>query len=100
MVTEGNPSNVRGVNVVGLSRRGFSPETLNHLKDAWKRMYRRRAMGGAGSTASALEDLEDAYPHDACILGLVAAVRRAMNGSHGRYREAMRKDKVRLNPAK
>ena len=100
MITEGTPSNVRGVNTVGLSRRGFGPEPIAHLKDAWKRLYRRRASGGAGTTASALEDLEDAYPHDACVLSLVAAIRRSTAGSHGRYREAQRKDNPRHNPAK
>ncbi|MEM6460148.1 MAG: acyl-[acyl-carrier-protein]--UDP-N-acetylglucosamine O-acyltransferase, partial [Planctomycetota bacterium] len=100
MIAEGNPASVRGVNSVGLTRRGFSDDTVSHLKDAWKRLYRRTATGRAGQTASALEDLEDAYPHDACILALVAHVRRSTRGSYGRYRESLRHDNPRTNPTK
>ncbi len=92
MVAEGNPSIVRGVNTTGLSRRGFSPETIAALKDGWKRLYRGKNNGGAGTTATALEDLEDAYPHDACVLALVAHIRRSAQGIHGRYREGLRRD--------
>ena len=94
MIAEGNPAVVRSVNSVGLTRRGFPPDTIAALKDAWKRLYRARNAGGAGQTAAALEALEDAYPHDACVLALVAQLRRTATGTHGRYREAQRKDRV------
>jgi UDP-N-acetylglucosamine acyltransferase len=93
MIAEGNPAIVRGVNSVGLTRRGFSPDSLAALKDAWKRLYRSKNAGGAGRTKTALDALEDAYPHDACILALVAHIRRSSTeGVHGRYREGLRKD--------
>jgi len=100
MIAEGNPWAVRGVNSIGLSRRGFSPESIVNLKDAWKRLYRRGSGTAAGQTHSVLEDLEDAYPHDACILALVAHIRRSAQGTFGRYREKLRKDNPRTNPAK
>lgn len=41
MITEGHDScNVRGPNVVGLQRRGFSQETRSVLKDAFRLLYR------------------------------------------------------------
>ena len=95
MITEGSPSAVRGVNTTGLLRRGFSHETISNLKDAWKRLYRRSAAGRAGRTATVLEDLEDAYPHDACVLDLVAHIRRSTEGVYGRYREGQRRDDPR-----
>ena len=96
MVTEGSPSAVRGVNSTGLTRRGFSPESIAHLKDAWKRLYRRRGQKGqAGSTTAALESLEDAYPHDASVQALIAHIRRANGGVFGRYREGLRRDDPR-----
>lgn len=100
MVAEGNPYAIRGVNSTGLSRRGFSDDTIAALKDAWKRLYRRKNTGSAGTTAAALEALEDAYPHDACILALVAHIRRSAEGTFGRYRESFRHDNPRTNPAK
>lgn len=100
MIAEGNPSSVRSVNSIGLTRRGFSPESIAALKDCWKRLYRRSSTQTTGQTASVLEDLEDAYPHDACVLALVAHIRRAAQGTFGRYREKLRKDNPRTNPAK
>ena len=100
MITEGTPMVVRGVNSVGLTRRGFSKDTVAALKDAWKRLYRSRANGKAGNTAAALQALEDAYPHDACILALAAHIRRSAQGVYGRYREGLRKDNPRSNVAK
>ncbi|MEO1236425.1 MAG: acyl-ACP--UDP-N-acetylglucosamine O-acyltransferase [Planctomycetota bacterium] len=100
MVAEGNPAAIRRVNSTGLARRGFDADTVRHLKDAWKRLYGRRAQGHAGQTASALEDLEDAYPHDACVLALVAHVRRSARGTFGRYRESLRGDDPQTNRAK
>lgn len=100
LITEGSPSSVRGVNSTGLTRRGFNSETIGHLKDAWKRLYRKRSHGTPTTIASALEDLEDAYPHDPNINALVASVRRSITGTHGRYRETLRADNPRTNPAK
>lgn len=39
MVTEGNPSRVRGTNRVGLLRRGISQETRNWLKEAFRTLF-------------------------------------------------------------
>jgi UDP-N-acetylglucosamine acyltransferase len=37
----GNPCVPVGVNVEGLKRRGFSPEAISALRDAYKLIYRR-----------------------------------------------------------
>ncbi|MEM7626916.1 MAG: acyl-ACP--UDP-N-acetylglucosamine O-acyltransferase [Planctomycetota bacterium] len=100
MVTEGSPYTVRGVNSIGLSRRGFSADTIAALKDAWKRLYRAKNNGRAGNTVAALQALEDAYPHESCILALAAHIRRSAEGSFGRYRESFRHDNPRTAPAK
>ncbi|MEL7088205.1 MAG: hypothetical protein AAGL98_07145, partial [Planctomycetota bacterium] len=76
------------------------PTTIAALKDAWKRLYRAKNNGRAGNTAAALQALEDAYPHESCILALVAHIRRSAEGKHGRYRESFRKDNARTNPAR
>ncbi len=38
-IADGNPAKVRGVNSVGLQRRGFSDATLRALKEAYKSIY-------------------------------------------------------------
>ncbi|MBP7949320.1 MAG: acyl-ACP--UDP-N-acetylglucosamine O-acyltransferase [Verrucomicrobiales bacterium] len=40
-LVDGNPAKCRGINAVGLQRRGFSDETLRALKEAYKVIYLR-----------------------------------------------------------
>lgn len=40
MIADGNPAEVRGVNQVGLERRGFSPEDARALREAYRILYR------------------------------------------------------------
>ncbi|MGQ9615310.1 MAG: acyl-ACP--UDP-N-acetylglucosamine O-acyltransferase [Spirochaetota bacterium] len=40
MMIDGNPASVYGINVVGLKRKGFSPERRELLKKAYKLIYR------------------------------------------------------------
>jgi len=100
MFVEGNPSRVRGVNVVGLRRHTFPEATEEHLKDAWRRLYRRTSQAhGAGDSTAALAALETDYPDDWAIQALVDTVRRSAAGIYGRYREALRRDNRYYNPA-
>ena len=39
MILAGNPALVRGVNLIGLQRRGFSEETRRALKNAYKKLF-------------------------------------------------------------
>jgi UDP-N-acetylglucosamine acyltransferase len=52
MIVDGNPAEVRGVNLVGLERRGFSPDTIRALKEAYRIIYRAKL-----NTKQALEEL-------------------------------------------
>jgi len=52
MIVDGNPAEVRGVNLVGLERRGFSPDTIRALKEAYRILYRAKL-----NTKQALEEL-------------------------------------------
>lgn len=42
MIIEGNPSEVRGVNVIGLERKGFDAGSIERLKEAYRRLFRGR----------------------------------------------------------
>lgn len=101
MVVEGNPQRVRGVNMIGLSRHGFDDDTKDHLKDAWRKLYRHAAEhNGVGSTKQALAELTQLYPDDTHIARLVEAVQHTAEGIHGRYLESLRKDNRYTNPVK
>ncbi len=39
-IADGNPAEIRGVNLVGLERAGFAPETIRALKEAYRLLYR------------------------------------------------------------
>jgi len=39
MIVTGNPADARGLNTVGLKRRGFSAETIKALKNAYREVY-------------------------------------------------------------
>jgi UDP-N-acetylglucosamine acyltransferase len=52
MIVDGNPAEVRGVNLVGLERRGFSADTIRALKEAYRILYRAKL-----NTKQALEEL-------------------------------------------
>ena len=51
-IADGNPAEVRGVNVVGLERAGVGPETVRALREAYRIVYRANL-----NTAQAVERL-------------------------------------------
>lgn len=103
MIVEGNPSKVRGVNVVGLSRHRFNEESILRLKDTYRRLFRGGAGVGNGeatSMAGSLIQVENEYRGDECISLLVQFIRNASIGLHGRFRESVRTDQRMKNPVK
>ena len=102
MTVEGNPSQVRGVNAIGLERNCFAPENIHLIKDAYRRLFRNpNGDGGAvGNLADNLAVLETDHGDDECIQSLTRFLRRTMIGLHGRYRESLRHDNRHTNPAR
>ncbi|MAE63311.1 MAG: acyl-[acyl-carrier-protein]--UDP-N-acetylglucosamine O-acyltransferase [Phycisphaeraceae bacterium] len=92
MVMEGQPARIRGVNQIGLVRNGFESETVEHLKDAYRGLFKVADTTGVGRTAQALADLSVRYPDDPHVQHLLQAMRNSEAGVHGRYRESMRPD--------
>jgi UDP-N-acetylglucosamine acyltransferase len=52
MIADGNPAEIRGVNFVGLERRGFANDTIRALREAYKVVYRSNL-----NTSQGLEEL-------------------------------------------
>lgn len=42
MIADGNPAEIRGVNLIGLERKNFSPESLKLIKEAFRLIYRSK----------------------------------------------------------
>jgi UDP-N-acetylglucosamine acyltransferase len=42
MIVDGNPATTRGLNLVGLQRRGFSEDSIRALKTAYKKLFLKK----------------------------------------------------------
>jgi len=78
MIAHGNPAVVRGVNVVGLERRGYSAEVVRVLKEAYRILYRSNL-----NTKQAIEELDKGF-------GAVDEVRRLIGFIEGSQRGIIR----------
>lgn len=100
MIVEGNPSTVRGVNTVGLTRHKFAQDTIDTLKEAYRRLFRKNNSDGCVQPmAESLNSLETEYPGDDCVRLLVQFLRNSAVGLHGRFRESLRLDDRRKSRA-
>jgi UDP-N-acetylglucosamine acyltransferase len=75
MVADGNPAIVRGINLVGLERRGFSTEVIRTLKEAYRILYRSNF-----NTKQALEELARSFPDSAQIEKLIRFIGGSQRG--------------------
>jgi UDP-N-acetylglucosamine acyltransferase len=87
MITEGNPAKVRGVNTIGLKRRGFSTQAIDALKEAQRLVYRSHltAAQAVWQLASRPEGVAEEVAY------LIEFLRATFAGRQGRAREAMRR---------
>lgn len=101
MLIEGNPARVRKVNTVLLQRHHFPDEQVEHLKRAFKMLYRGEDNGeSVGRTAESLHELDSQFPNDPLIQHLTQYVRRSTAGVYGRARETGRRDSPFRNPVR
>jgi len=100
MIAEGNPSRIRGINAIGLKRHGFAPDAEKHLKHAWKLLFKKASEDAGGASSTLLKELENQYADDWMVKALIDAVRKSARGTHGRYREGLRKDNRFTNPVR
>ena len=54
MIVDGHPASTRGLNVVGLQRRGFSEDEIKSLKAAYKKLFLKKD-GNLGTAISSLK---------------------------------------------
>jgi UDP-N-acetylglucosamine acyltransferase len=92
MLVEGHPARVRRVNDVGLERAGFSPEEIESLHVAFKRLWRSKT---TEPRRQVLRELREAGGVTGPVLALVEALERTELGLKGRYRESLRNEYAR-----
>ncbi len=75
MIADGNPAEVRGINVIGLERRGVPAETIRVLKEAYRILYRAKL-----NTKQAVEELEKGFGEVAEARELIAFIEKSERG--------------------
>lgn len=93
MITQGFAGEVRGVNSVGLRRRGFKPPVINALREAHRTIWRSGL-----PKPEALAELERRFPAIEEIRTLVSFLKASDQGRLGRARESLRTTPVVPEP--
>jgi UDP-N-acetylglucosamine acyltransferase len=75
MIADGNPAEIRGVNFVGLERRGFTPESIRELREAYKVVYRSNL-----NTTQGLEALRSRFPDSELVVHLAEFIATSERG--------------------
>jgi UDP-N-acetylglucosamine acyltransferase len=75
MIADGNPAEVRGVNFVGLERRGFAPEAIRELREAYRVVYRSNL-----NTTQGLEALRNQFPSSDLVTHLADFIATSERG--------------------
>ncbi|MDQ3082311.1 MAG: acyl-ACP--UDP-N-acetylglucosamine O-acyltransferase [Gemmatimonadota bacterium] len=57
MIADGNPAGIRGINLVGLERNSFAPESVKLIKEAFRLIYRSKF-----NTRQAVEAIQQELP--------------------------------------
>jgi len=75
MIADGNPAKVRGINLVGLERSGFPPESVKIIKEAFRLIYRSKY-----NTRQAVEAIRNELPATAEIDQIVEFIGQSERG--------------------
>jgi UDP-N-acetylglucosamine acyltransferase len=75
MIADGNPAEIRGVNLVGLERQGFTPESVKWIKEAFRLIYRSKY-----NTRQAMEAIRKELPQNEEITQIVEFIGQSERG--------------------
>jgi UDP-N-acetylglucosamine acyltransferase len=92
MIVEGHPAEVRGLNSIGMKRRGYTDSHIEAMKDAYKRLYR----DNGAPMADKIVELKRKYRDVPAVLHLCDSLTASAEGVHGRSAENDRPDDKRI----
>jgi UDP-N-acetylglucosamine acyltransferase len=75
MIADGNPSEIRGINLVGLERKNFSPESVKLIKEAFRLIYRSKL-----NTAQAIDAIRRELPQKEEITEIIEFIEKSERG--------------------
>lgn len=87
MIVEGTPAEVRAVNIVAMSRRGYPEDQIDAMKEAHKRLFR----DNGGSLQEKMAQLLDEFGEHQPVQHLCEAITASAAGRHGRSNEKITK---------
>ena len=75
MIADGNPAEIRGVNLVGLERKGFTPESVKWIKEAFSLIYRSKY-----NTRQAVDTVRKKLPQTEEIMQIIEFIEQSERG--------------------
>ena len=78
MIIDGNPCSTRGLNVIGLQRRGFSEEDIRCLKTAYKKLFLKKDLNLALQIEVLKEHSDSKNPHVQRIISFIETTERGV----------------------
>src|SRR5256884_6345178 len=75
MIADGNPAEIRGVNLVGLERKSFPPESVKLIKEAFRLIYRSK-----NNRRQAIEAMRKELPQTEDITELIEFIEQSERG--------------------
>src|ERR671918_36417 len=75
MIADGNPAEIRGVNLIGLERKNYSPESVKLIKEAFRLIYRSKY-----NRRQAIEAMQKELPQTEEITELIRFIEQSQRG--------------------
>jgi UDP-N-acetylglucosamine acyltransferase len=75
MIADGNPAQIRGINLIGLERNNFAPEAVKLIKDAFRLIYRSKY-----NTGQAIDAIRAELPQSAELTQIVEFIETSERG--------------------
>ena len=75
MIADGNPAEIRGVNLIGLERNGFTPESVKSIKEVFRLIYRSKH-----NTKQALEAVRNVLPPTEEVTQILEFIEKSERG--------------------
>lgn len=75
MIADGNPAVIRGINLIGLERNGFPPESVKQIKEAFRLIYRSKH-----NTRQAVEAVREELPQTPEITQILEFIAQSERG--------------------
>jgi UDP-N-acetylglucosamine acyltransferase len=82
MIADGNPAEIRGINLVGLERKNFPPQSVKLIKEAFRLIYRSKY-----NRRQAIEAMQKNLPQTEEITEIIRFIEQSergiIRGNHG-----------------